>query len=82
MERDYREQGWGHACTLQRKAGPEDNLFRGMIFGDGIEVGDTILLKMKSGKIAIFQIDELTWSGEDPGDQYFIESGHFTGYKE
>lgn len=77
---DYTRQAWGHGCTLRRDGDRmvkhatfgEVPVYKGHLFGR-VQEGDEVLLKMQSGRNAIFTLTKVDRC-RDPQDMYFIEA--------
>lgn len=74
---DYRENRWGHSIYLDRPSiGQVDGApqFSGCLFSSArVNVGTELVLSMKSGRPAVFLVDEIR-SCNDPEDMYFFKA--------
>lgn len=65
-EHDYRRLCWGHNIEGLRRIG-ETEKYTACGFGSNVKVGDTLLLKMESGKDARWRFVEVRFFGDPQG---------------
>lgn len=69
---DYTDSSWGWSMMYVRKLNKDDNecqLFTALGIGLGIQVGDSVIIKMKSGKTGEFKIEKIDYK-RDPVDMW------------
>lgn len=69
-EHDYRQLGWGHNIEMLKRIGDTDQ-YSACIFGTGLQEGETLLMKMQSGKDARWRFVEVK-PFYDPPDMYKV----------
>lgn len=70
-EHDYRAMGWGHNIEMLQRV-KDTERFSACGFGIGVKVGDTLLLKMESGKDARWRFTKVEYF-RDPPDMFSME---------
>ena len=79
---DYTRQYWGHALHDPKiEHDDEHSYLRCLGHGPRVRAGDILLLKMQSGKIARFQIQEIEHYS-NPADMFDVKRAVFDGYQE
>lgn len=67
---DYTVQGWGHSMS-QFKPSDQDDTLEAMGFGLDVQVGDLVLLRMKSGRIGRFEVLDIRYE-DNPRDMFWV----------
>ena len=75
---DYTEQFWGHSISNLNPQ--KDGTLNMMGHGENIKKGDTLTMKMNSGKIGKFEVKSIAYF-RDPADMFSMNA-QFMDYVE